>query len=59
MTLEEMMTNVETSISKLKAFLIQEKLLTENPDEPGSLITNQDPEAIEAFNTRRFMDVRF
>jgi len=60
MTLEEMISNVENSIKGLKNYLVQENLLVENPDgENGELVENQDPEAIEAFNARKFLDVRF
>lgn len=59
MTLEEMISNVENSIKELKDFLISEELLVKNPEAEGKLMTNQSPEAVEAYNTRRFMDVRF
>jgi hypothetical protein len=59
MSLEEMISNVEKSISELKAFLVQESLLVANPDDESALIANQDPEAIEAFNARKFLDIRF
>lgn len=59
MSLEEMISNVETSIKELKDFLVQEKLLVQNPDEEGELMTNQSPEAIEEYNARKFLDVRF
>lgn len=59
MTLEEAISNVETSIQQLKDFLVQENLLVANPDDESALIANQDPEAIAAFNARKFLDVRF
>lgn len=60
MTLEEMITNVETSIQQLKDFLVQENLLVENPDdENGALVQNQDPDAVAAYNARKFLDIRF
>lgn len=59
MSLEEMISNVENSIKELKDFLVQEKLLVQNPDEEGELMTNQSPEAIEEYNARKFLDVRF
>ena len=59
MTLEEMITNAEKSISDLKAFLVQEKLLVVNPDDSSQqFVTNQDPEAIADFQARKFMDIR-
>lgn len=60
MTLDEMITNVETSIQQLKDFLVQENLLVENPDdENGALVQNQDPDAVAAYNARKFLDIRF
>lgn len=60
MTLEEMINNVETSIKALKAFLVQEELLVTDPNsESGALVQNQSPEAIEEYNARKFLDVRF
>jgi len=59
MTLEEMITNAEKSISDLKAFLVQEKRLVVNPDDSSQqFVTNQDPEAIADFQARKFMDIR-
>ncbi len=59
MSLEEIISNVENSIKELKDFLVQEKLLVQNPDDESQLMTNQSPEAIEEYNARRFLDVRF
>lgn len=60
MTLEEMISNVETSIQQLKDFLVQENLLVEDPNsENGKLIENQDPDAVAAYNARKFLDIRF
>lgn len=60
MTLEEMISNVENSIKELKNFLVQESLLVENPDdENGELVENQDPDAVAAYNARKFLDIRF
>lgn len=59
MTLEEMISNVETSIQQLKDFLVQENLLVENPDDESSLVQNQDPDAVAAYNARKFLDIRF
>ncbi|WP_292391311.1 hypothetical protein [Methanosarcina sp. UBA5] len=59
MTLEEAIANVENSIKELKDFLVQEGILVANPDdENGALVQNQNPEAIAAFNARRFLDIR-
>lgn len=60
MTLEEMISNVETSIQQLKDFLVQENLLVEDPNsEKGDLVQNQDPDAVAAYNARKFLDIRF
>lgn len=60
MTLEEMISNVETSIQQLKDFLFQENLLVEDPNsEKGDLVQNQDPDAVAAYNARKFLDIRF
>lgn len=60
MTLEEMISNVENSIKELKNYLVQENLLVENPDdENGELVENQDPDAVAAYNARKFLDIRF
>lgn len=60
MTLEEMISNVENSIKELKNYLVQESLLVENPDdENGALVENQDPDAVAAYNARKFLDIRF
>jgi hypothetical protein len=59
MSLEEAISNVENSIKELKDFLIQENLLVANPNDKSKLVKNQDPDAVAAYNARKFLDVRF
>jgi len=57
-SIDEAIKNLESALSNLKAVLVQEEILTQSEDS-GDLVTNQDPEAIAAYNARKFMDIRF
>lgn len=57
-SIDEAIKNLETSLADLKAVLVQEEILTQSEDS-DELVTNQDPEAIAAYNARKWLDVRF
>lgn len=59
MTLEEAIANVENSIKELKDFLVSEQLLVASPDDESNLVQNQDPDAVAAYNARKFIGIRF
>lgn len=57
-SIDEAIRNLESALSELKAVLVQEEILVQSEDS-GDLIANQDPEAIAAYNARKWLDVRF
>lgn len=57
-SIDEAIKNLESALSDLKAVLVQEEILVQSEDS-GDLIANQDPEAIAAYNARKWLDVRF
>lgn len=57
-SIDEAIKNLESALSELKAVLVQEEILVQSEDS-GDLIANQDPEAIAAYNARKWADVRF
>lgn len=50
--------NLDTAMNQLKAVLVQEGILVESANS-SMLVKNQDPEAVEAYKTRQFLDIRF
>jgi|GEM_PF-2028148 len=57
-SIDEAIKNLESALSDLKAILVQEEILVQS-EESEELVNNQDPEAIAAYNARKFMDIRF
>lgn len=57
-SIDEAIKNLESALSELKAVLVQEEILVQSEDS-GELVANQDPEAVAAYNARKWLDVRF
>lgn len=56
-SIDEAITNLESALSQLKEVLKQENILVQSV-ESDELVTNQDPEAIAAYNARKWFGVR-
>ncbi len=57
-SIDEAIRNLESALSELKAVLVQEEILVQS-EESNELVNNQDPEAIAAYNARKWADIRF
>ena len=57
-SIDEAIKNLESALSDLKAILVQEEILVQS-EESEELVNNQDPEAVAAYNARKFLDIRF
>jgi len=57
-SIDEAIKNLESALSELKAVLVQEEILVQSEDS-AELVNNQDPEAVKAYNARKWVDIRF
>lgn len=57
-SIDEAIKNIESAIADLKATLAQEEILVQD-EESGELVKNQDPDSVAAYNSRKWLDVRF
>ena len=57
-SIDEAISNLEKALDDLKAILVQEEILVQS-EETAELVNNQDPEAVAAYNARKWANVRF